>query len=390
MSKIAFFCIPAFGHTNPTLEVVRHLVAQGHIVWYYSYEQFREKIALTGAQFIPCDSYDNQMDLKPEDAARVSDIGFATKLLVNTTLAMDDALYEQLLQFAPDVVVADSMALWGKLLAKKLKVPFVSSTTTFAFNKESAKIMKQDAGQLFALIKAMPGVNRDLKRLRQKGYPVKNILSVIANDNDTNTVVYTSRLFQPAADSFSDKYTFVGPSIRKTPPPKEKNGKRVYISLGTVNNQNSDFYKNCIEALKNTDYEVTMSVGQLTDIAALGSIPQNVTVAQTVNQIEMLRAADVFLTHCGMNSTSESLYFSVPLVLFPQTAEQGGVARRTAQLGAGLMLQESTPKAIAAAIKEVLAQKSYQQNAAKIAESFHAAGGAPLAAAAILKAAENQ
>ena len=38
MSKIVFFCIPAHGHTNPTLNVVRELISRGHQVWYYSYE----------------------------------------------------------------------------------------------------------------------------------------------------------------------------------------------------------------------------------------------------------------------------------------------------------------------------------------------------------------
>ena len=44
MSKIVFFCIPAHGHTNPTLNVVKELISRGHQVWYYSYESFREKI----------------------------------------------------------------------------------------------------------------------------------------------------------------------------------------------------------------------------------------------------------------------------------------------------------------------------------------------------------
>ena len=44
MSKIVFFCIPAHGHTNPTLGVVRELVAQGHEVWYYSYNSLKDKI----------------------------------------------------------------------------------------------------------------------------------------------------------------------------------------------------------------------------------------------------------------------------------------------------------------------------------------------------------
>ena len=29
MSRIVFFCIPAWGHTNPTVEVVRQLPTQG-------------------------------------------------------------------------------------------------------------------------------------------------------------------------------------------------------------------------------------------------------------------------------------------------------------------------------------------------------------------------
>ena len=44
MSKIVFFNIPAYGHTNPTLGVVRELISRGHAVRYYSYERFRDKI----------------------------------------------------------------------------------------------------------------------------------------------------------------------------------------------------------------------------------------------------------------------------------------------------------------------------------------------------------
>ena len=48
MSKIVFFCIPAHGHTNPTLGVVRELVRRGHQVKYYSYEPFRAVIEAAG------------------------------------------------------------------------------------------------------------------------------------------------------------------------------------------------------------------------------------------------------------------------------------------------------------------------------------------------------
>ena len=33
MSNIVFFGIPAHGHTNPTLGVVKELISRGHQVW---------------------------------------------------------------------------------------------------------------------------------------------------------------------------------------------------------------------------------------------------------------------------------------------------------------------------------------------------------------------
>ena len=117
MSKIVFFCIPAHGHTNPTLGVVKELVSRGHEVWYYSYNIMREKIKSAGATFISCDDYDREQNLSDKDSTRVGkDIAFSTKILVDTTLALDDKVCGDMAELKPDCVVADSMALWGKPL----------------------------------------------------------------------------------------------------------------------------------------------------------------------------------------------------------------------------------------------------------------------------------
>lgn len=386
MYKIAFFCIPAYGHTNPTLEVVRQLTSMGNEVWYYSYELFKEKIEATGARFIPCDEYDFEMDLKPEDATRVGkDIGFSIHILTETTLALDEMVCKSLGEFEPDCVIADSMAVWGKFAAQKLKIPFISSTTTFAFNRYSAKIMKQSLSQMFSLIKAMPSVNRDIKRLQEKDYPVKNLLSIMQNDNDTHTIVYTSKEFQPCSETFSKNYVFVGPSIQKLEvEAKRTDRKTIYISLGTVNNNMPKFFKNCITAFRDSEYNVIMSIGNLIEITELGEIPENFTIQNQVNQIEVLQCSDVFLSHCGMNSVNESLYYGVPLILFPQTSEQGGVANRVAQMNAGVFLKKDRVDAIKEAVNSVVKNSTYKENASKISESFKKAGGAKKAANAIV------
>ena len=382
MSKIVFFCIPAHGHTNPTLGVVRELIERGHEVLYYSYMPFKEKIEAAGAQFIACDEFDAEQHLDPKDAVRVgSDIGFSTQLLVDTTLALDDMVCKEMERLQPDCIVADSMAVWGKAVALKLGIPFVSSTTTFAFNQHSAKIMKQSIGQMFNMIFSMPKINKNIKRLQDKGYPIKNILDIIQNDDKTDTIVYTSAQFQPCAETFSDKYAFVGPSIR----PAKENVKKtretlVYISMGTVNNDLMSLYRSCIEAFREAPYQVILSVGDLVGLEQFGQLPDHIAVYPSVDQIAVLEKADVFLTHCGMNSVSEALYHGVPLVMLPKTKEQEAVAARTEQLGAGLHLAKSTPDDIRGAVEQVLKEPEYREHARQIADGFHHCSGAKGAA----------
>ena len=385
--NIVFFCIPAHGHTNPTLGVVRELVSRGHRVRYYSYEMLREKIEAAGAVFIPCDDYDMEQKLSPKDAARIGkDLAFSTTVLVDTTLALDERVCADMERSKPDCIVADSMAIWGKAVAMKLGIPFVSSTTTFAFNRHSAKVMKQSPGSLFRMLFSMPKISRQIKRLQAKGYPVNNILDILQNDNDTDTIVYTSPEFQPCSETFSDKYAFVGPSIRPAAAQiKKARDKLIYISMGTVNNDLMPLYKRCLSALADSPYQVILSVGELVSMEDFGPLPEHISVFPHVDQIAVLQQADVFVSHCGMNSVNESLYFGVPLVMLPQTTEQGGVARRISQLDAGIMLNRTDPASISAAIETVLADDTYKKNAAEISAGFRRCAGAKGAADKILQ-----
>ena len=387
MSKIVFFCIPAHGHTNPTLGVVRELISRGHEVWYYSYNMFKEKIEATGATFISCDGFDVEQNLSPKDSIRIGkDLAFSTKILVDTTLALDDKVCNEMEELKPDCIVADSMAIWGKAVALKLGIPFVSSTTTFAFNSESAKVMKQSFGELLKMILSMPKINKDIKRLKDRGYPINNILDILQNDNDTDTIVYTSPEFQPFSETFSDKYAFVGPSIRPTTEDiVKKKDKLIYISMGTVNNNLMPLYKSCIKALENTDYQVIMSVGNLVSIDDFGKLPENIEVYAHVDQIAVLKKADVFVSHCGMNSVNESLYFEVPLVMLPQTTEQSGVASRVSEVGAGIKVDKLDGALILNVINEILKDDSYKNNAIKVSEGFKRCSGAKGAANKIME-----
>lgn len=389
MSKIVFFCIPAYGHTNPTIPVVQELTKRGHEVWYYSFDIFKERIESAGAKFISCDEY--LPELRPEDEKKVGkDFAALIEMVVDTTISLDNKVCSELQEFKPDCIVSDSICFWGRLFAVKLNIQYICSTTTFAFNQYTAKLMKRGIGEIVRTIIGMPRINKKMELLKAKGYKVKNFVSIIQNDNDTNTIVYTSKEFQPMSETFSGKYAFIGPSIMDAEAEELKGQRRtIYISLGTVLNKNDSFYLNCIKALEGYDADVIMAVGEKTEISDLGEIPVNFEVKDKVDQIKVLKKSDVFLTHCGMNSVNESLYFGVPMVLFPQHSEEALVAERTVALGAGLMLKENKPINIKNAIQQVLNDNTYKENANKISKSFKIAGGAKKAADVILTVINN-
>ncbi|MDD5015971.1 MAG: glycosyltransferase [Atribacterota bacterium] len=390
MSKIVFFSIPAYGHTNPTIEVVRQLCEKGNEVWYYSYSVFKEKIEDTGAKYIESDKY--LPEFRPEDKKKIDKKDFAAliEMVVDTTLVMDEPVCQQLSNLKPDCIVSDSICFWGKLFARKLKISFISSTTTFAFNDHTAKLIKPGFIEALRTFFGWPRINRKMKQLRENGYEVDSFVSLIGNDNKTNTIVYTSKEFQPLADTFSDKFVFVGPSVKEIKNIHiDKKQPLIYISLGSVVTRNKGFYRNCIKAFGNKPFDVIMSVGKDTTLESLGKIPSNMEVKNWVNQIEVLQRADVFISHCGMNSVNESLYFGVPIVTFPQHSEQGLVAKRVVDLGAGIPLRKNNSELIYEAVQEILTNESYKEKARKIGEGFKKSGGAKKAASFILDVIEK-
>ena len=145
---IFWFCIPAFGHTNPSIEVVRELTRRRHRVRYYSFADFREKIESAGATFISCDGYDFEMEDK-ENADRVGkDKVFATELLVSSTLALDE-MTEFINSLGKEVVfLGDGVDAYRDEIVSKVKVPCVFAPAHL--NRQNAASVAVLASEMYA------------------------------------------------------------------------------------------------------------------------------------------------------------------------------------------------------------------------------------------------
>ena len=376
MKKIMIFCIPAHGHTNPILPVAKELVSRGDEVRFYSFDEFRDKIVKTGAEYISCDRFLAKLSKQEEENMKNVNTTEMSIQDIRITINMTEFLDSEYRSFSPDAVYSDSACFWGKLSAWKHKVPLVVSTSTFAFNQLSSQYMKNSPKEMAGLIFGLPKVQKEFRRLREYGYEAKGFLSLVQSDNATDSVVYTSKSFQPYSESFSDRYAFVGPSVFSEKLPEKQERPLVYISLGTVINERPEFYNNCIEALKNEPVDIIISCGKALDMSVFGELPGNVKVYPYVDQLDVLSGTSVFITHCGMNSVSESLYMAAPMVLYPQTNEQQAVARRVTEKGAGEILKDDSPAGIREAVMKILGNKSYAEAARKCCEDFRACSGA--------------
>lgn len=388
MSKILFLNGNAHGHINPTLPVVAELTRRGEEVIYFSTKEFKQKIEATGATFMDYGSklYDFFKDYKP-----VGSHPFYS--LIDVLLGMDRVVVPLVLDRIHDVeidsIIHDSMFGAGNILARKLNLPAICSCTSFAMNKMPLPIDMLEPGfhpQLDLLYNKLKEAQTEwsIEKL--------DIMDVFFKKEKIN-LVYTSRMFQPDACSFDEAFHFVGPSIadrneKHDFPFEDLNySTTVYISMGTINNQCMSFYSKCMEAFGDQQYKVVMSVGNKVDIAAFGKIPGNVTVRNNVPQLEVLKRTAVFISHGGLNSVSEALYYGVPVIAVPQANDQPMVASQLVKLGAGLCLKmsEVTPQILRNSVTELLKNKCYRNNCIQLGKSFIQAGGYKTAADIILQ-----
>ena len=220
--------------------------------------------------------------------------------------------------------------------------------------------------------------NTSVKNMLKIKYDIKlNVIDLFINREELN-IVYSSKHMAKKIYESEKTYRFVGPSLffksnsTEFPFKKLTDKKVIYISLGTIHNDNLLFYKKCIEAFNNQDFVVVISVGKAIDIKELSYAPTNFIIEKSVPQQQLLEHVNIFITHSGMNSVNEALLYGVPMVLLPYHAEQKMIAKMVCKLGAGVQynIKKITSEQLYLATNQLLTDSKYKINAMKYSSIF--------------------
>jgi MGT family glycosyltransferase len=180
---------------------------------------------------------------------------------------------------------------------------------------------------------------------------------------------------------------FVGPVSRARPSTVEvpdwwtelERGDRrvVHVTQGTVANSDWSLIEPTVRALAGEDLLVVVSTGGRPVDSLPGDLPGNVRAASYLPYDRLLPLTDVLVTNGGYGGVHYALEHGVPLVVAGRTEDKVEVNARVAWSGAGIDLRTDAPtsKAMAAAVRTVLADGRYREAADRIGTAIRRSPG---------------
>jgi MGT family glycosyltransferase len=324
MAHIAMVSIPAPGHVNPSIEVIRELVARGHRVTYANDVAWAETVRDAGAELVP---YRSTLPFHREDGWNGDAID-ALRLFLDDAMAMLPQLRAAYEDDRPDLFLYDIAGGAAWILATQWGIPAVQLSPTYVAWEGYEDDMRAMVDEWKADPRGADYYRTLIDWLVDNGMPADEMFM----GRPERGLVLIPRVLQPNADRVGPVFTFVGPCLAPRPAQGEwtrpANAEKVLlVSLGSAFTDHPDFYRRCIAAFGDLPgWHVVLQIGKHVDPAVLGEVPDSVEVHSWVPQLAILEQADAFLTHAGMGGSVEGLWTGTPMIAAPQAVDQFGNA----------------------------------------------------------------
>jgi MGT family glycosyltransferase len=347
--RVVLFSMGQEGHDRRLRLLASELTKRNIASYLFTNERFAAQVAATGGTFV--DLFAGR-PLDPRSDRLVPN----TCRYVTFAARNAESVIRQVASLRPSLIVYDTFAVIGQVVARALAVPYVNVCA--GHNVSPARVpslvqtypsveISSDCDRAVEILRAQYGLEDASPFSYATGLsPFLNVYCEPPNFLDEDE----RKAFEPVA--------FFGslPSIEHLPtrrtggaPPDREGGKvlRVYVSFGTVvwhyfASEALDVLHSISAALAGRkDVRVLISLGGAdVGAAAAGLVQENVAVERYVDQWAVLGDSDAFVTHHGMNSTHEAIFSRVPMLSYPFLWDQPGLAARCQALGLAVPLVE--------------------------------------------------
>ena len=420
MARFLFLCYHGKGHFNPCFNLARTL-QKSHEVLFAGVQFFYKYITLQGFSYYPLKTVPFGLGLE----AWVCEQQKRKPIYIHTLKARwKDELYikreQELIKlldvFEPDVILLDThqttdfVVLYPLLKARKIRLAMVhamlTSVLTDNFPPVNSLVFPDDHAGIAREIKLLTdkkrrrlykqkiryiGMSDDViiqRRLRKNNIPSRYI-SVQQRFyglvlKGLQEFIFLPREFDFKEASVSPDQHYVGFQIdyerseagneaytvaRMEILQKKTTGKKVvYCAFGTVPIDDTQmfmlFINKLIAAL--SDLDVVLLLATSVDRGDVESASDDIYILDYVPQLDVLKYADVFITHGGLNSIKEAIDQAVPMLVYPgeSVMDPPGNSTRVVyhELGLRGNMKTDTTEDIGNKVSMLLSEKKFKAN----------------------------
>jgi zeaxanthin glucosyltransferase len=402
MAHFAVICPPVSGHLDPLAAIGRALLVRGHRVTVFHVRDLEPKARAHGLDFVPLGNDDFPAGTLNATVAKLAALKGSQSLKFAIQCA--SAIAYSILHDGPDafhhegidVAIVDQNEPAGASVAEHLGIPFVSVCTSLPLNRELSIpppfVAWTYTTSMFGRIRNAAGYavsDRFIAPIQKalNNYREKWNLPVLKTPDDSFSriaqLAQMPREFDFPRDCPPKDFHYLGPWFdehsARIPFPYEKLDGRplIYGSIGTLQEEQNDMFRVMAEACAPLNAQLVLSLGH-PESQNSRELPGNPLVVNYAPQLELLKRAAVTITHSGMNTTQQSLYFGVPMVAIPLAHDQPAIAARLARTGAGIVIPPSALKVerLRSALRSLLPnQNGYRTQAVRLRQAARASGG---------------
>lgn len=384
MARIIFIMDVEEGHVLPSIALAQSLKRRGHSIVYLSVIDNRECLVKEGFEFHPIFE-----DIYPAgyryDYKRANDKSVPRSEEKNHLDALCKGSYDSLIeQLAGDLYIVsfflrlDILILYYKLnISPIIFTPFLRDYSHTKATECLNYLLKLPDEELKRLFDHFGGMGISVTSISEFTRPYDHFLELVACPRELDT-----------SSTLPEKNTFnIGPLIRSSPGSKSENSidqkdlnkRLIYASLGSqafsYPSESKLFFSTIINVMRSIDlrdFHLILSTGPEFEFSENEGCPKNVTVKKWIPQIDILKRASLAITHGGLGTIKECIYYGVPMLVIPLDRDQPSNAKRIQfhKLGLVCGIGDLTASTLTSYILSIVYNDEILNNVTRMKEIF--------------------